>query len=245
MKNLVILCLAAIVIVATGCDGDKISNPTPQSDPSGYNTDMPYGGQTGQGPAPGFFDRMIGKATSGSSGSGNSGSGGGGSGGSGFNLPDSPGGVAMIVIAAILVLIGVYLVKEGKLRWGVPLLGGGLALVIWRIGTQGLGANFAPWNWHWIVWVLILAWTISKVTGFTKLDDWVVTGGSLVMLVLSFVGRGLLGSWNPFSSAWWILECIWVFLVAEAIWKSGYFQARRLAQVLALAAGWYVLGVLS
>lgn len=233
MKNCILFVLAAMatLVFAAGCRNQKNSNPTGSvsADPS-YDTPAPYGGQN---PNPG------GTTT------GTSGSAGSGSGGSGFNLPQSKGGVAILLLAIAILLVGVYLLKEGKLRWGVPLLVAGLGLVVWRIGTAGLHANFAPWNWHFVVWVLIVCWTVSKITGFTKLDDWVVTGGSLVMLVLSFVGRGLLGSWNPCSSAWWVLECIWVFLVAEAIWKSQYFQARRFAQFLALAGGWYILGILS
>lgn len=239
MKNCILFVLAAatLVFAATGCSGKgNNSNPTgsASTDPT-YDTPLPYGGQGNPNPGGGSSE------SGGSSGSGGSSA----SSGGGVNLPQGKGDVAMIIIAAIILLIGVYLVKEGNIRWGVPLLIAGLGLVVWRIGIHGLGANFAPWSWHLVVWVLILAWTISKVTGFTKLDDWVVTGGSLVMLVMSFVGRGVLGSWNPFSSAWWILECIWVFLVAEAIWKSDYFKARRFAQFLALAGGWYILGVLS
>lgn len=232
---ILVAAVTALVFAATGCSGNSsTNNPTgsASADPT-YDTPLPYGGQGHPNPQ---------KAAAGG---GSSGSAGGTSGGSGFNLPQSPGGVAMILIAIVLLLVGVYLIKEGKLRWGVPILAGGLALVVWRIGTAGLHANFLPWNWHLVVWILILAWTAAKVTGFTKIDDWVVTGGSLGMLVLSFVGRGILGSWNPFSSAWWILECIWVFLVAEAIWKSDYFRVRRFAQFLALAGGWYLLGVLS
>lgn len=262
MRRLIVIVSAAVVVVAVIYIGvtmlGKATTPAPSTASSTpYETnprlksarDRTYafgkvGGSAQKRPSLG--EKLgLGGDSGASGGSGGSS----GSGGGGFKVPQNIGGLLLLILSVVLIVGGSYLIKKDppNLPWGFGSLIVGIVLLMFQMGVAGLNFNLNPANWSktgLIVWLILVAcWTVSKLTGFTKIDDYVVTLGSIGMLVLSLVGGGLLGQYNPFTTQWWILELLWIFLIAEAILKG--LAARRTLQILLLIAGWYALGVIS
>lgn len=108
-------------------------------------------------------------------------------------------------------------------------------------GSSAL-SKLSPREWSPVFWIILAIWVLTQIIP-GKWDDYILYGGSLGMLLLSFVGRGCLGDWSPFSAFWWLLECIWIILGVWAMKK--YMKERPVLKWALIALGWFVLGVLS
>lgn len=94
-----------------------------------------------------------------------------------------------------------------------------------------------------IFWIVFGIWAMAQLIP-TKIDDVVLYGGLLVMTLLSFVGKGCLGDYNPFSPWWWLLVTIWVIFGVSALKKRLANRHWALRWGL-IALIWLLLGVFS
>lgn len=108
-------------------------------------------------------------------------------------------------------------------------------------GSSAL-SKLSPRGWSPIFWIILAIWVLTQIIP-GKWDDYILYGGSIGMLLLSWVGKGCLGDWSPFSAFWWLLECTWIILGVWAVKK--FMKERPILKWTLIALGWFILGVLS
>lgn len=143
--------------------------------------------------------------------------------------PKSAGEVILLLMVFAAVFYSRTLLRTGNLRWGVPVIGAAVLVLMYVMDTKGLNDfKFNPWKWGgFFGFATAVTWIVAKSTA-AKWDDWVISKWPLIALVLSFFAGVIPAGFDKIFPApvWWVLWCLWAWVIGDAIWDSVALKAR-------------------